>query len=114
MPRLLLLAVAGRGRQSGRESCGVTAVVSAAHHRAPVGHSHHAGHAAHHAAFESAAAPAACLAEEARARELLHHLPHLDVLLDELVDFRDARPRAARDAPASSRAPYAVVVSLLP
>src|SRR5215213_9005726 len=110
--RLLLLAVAGRGGECGES--GLVAVVSAAaHHRAHVRHAHHARHAAHHPAFESAAAPAR-VAEEARARELLQHLPHLHVLLDELVDLRHARPRAARDASAAPRVEYAVVFALLP
>src|SRR5947209_6603210 len=82
VPRLLLLPVSGCCRQASRES-GVAAV---AHHAAHVGHAHHPCGAAHQPALDaSASAPAA---EHPRTRELLHPLPHLDVLLDELVDLR--------------------------
>ena len=52
----------------------------------------HAGHLPHHLAFQAAAA------KHSRTRKLPHHLPHLGVLLDELINFGDCvpDPRAMR------------------
>ena len=53
-------------------------------------------------------------AEKARTGKLSHHLPHLDVLLDELIDLGDVCSRSTRDAPPSVRIQDAVIVALFP
>src|SRR2546421_448645 len=105
VPRLLLLPVAGHGAR--RETC----VAAVAQHAAHVGHAHHPRGAAHQPALDAAAASSS--AEHAGARELLHHLTHLDVLLDERVDLRHRCAGAARDAASSARVKDAVVAALL-
>src|ERR1043166_6070128 len=60
-------------------------------------HIRHARDLPHHLALQPAAA------EETRTGKLSHHLAHLDVLLDELVDAGDGCSRSASDSSSTVR-----------
>src|SRR5262249_55295519 len=72
------------------------------------GHVRHAGHLSQHLAFDPATA------KHSGTGKLSHHLSHLYILFDELIDLCDRRSRSACDATPAIRVQYSMIVALFP